>query len=86
MRDVRGIKSSLILKDGRIIVEHYYGTYTADSAKYWTSVGKSLTATLVGLAQQDGILSINDSTSKYLGGWTSVARNSARCSFGTSSP
>ncbi|MBH8560149.1 hypothetical protein [Hymenobacter negativus] len=25
-------KSLLILKDGRLVVEHYYGTYTADSA------------------------------------------------------
>ncbi|MGI4863563.1 MAG: serine hydrolase [Janthinobacterium lividum] len=63
-------KSLLILKDGKLVVEKYYGTYTSDSIWYWASAGKSLTATLVGLAQQDGILSINDSTSKYLGRWT----------------
>jgi CubicO group peptidase (beta-lactamase class C family) len=66
------------LKDGRLVVEHYYGTYTADSAWYWASAGKSLTATLVGLAQQDGLLSLNDSTSKYLGRWTSATHPQQR--------
>ena len=74
----KGSKSLLILKDGRMVVEHYYGTYTADSVWYWASAGKSLTATLVGLAQQDGLLSINDSTSKYLGRWTSALRPQQR--------
>ncbi|MDO7877096.1 serine hydrolase [Hymenobacter sp. ASUV-10] len=63
----------LILKDGRLVVEHYYGTYTADSVHYWASAGKSLTATLVGLAQQDGLLRLTDSTSRFLGrGWTNA--------------
>ena len=30
----KGSKSLLILKDGRMVVEQYYGTYTADSAWY----------------------------------------------------
>jgi CubicO group peptidase (beta-lactamase class C family) len=63
----------LILKDGRLVVEHYYGTYTADSIHYWASAGKSLTATLLGLARQDGLLQLSDSTSRFLGrGWTSA--------------
>jgi CubicO group peptidase (beta-lactamase class C family) len=74
----KGSKSLLILKDGRMAVEQYYGTYTADSAWYWASAGKSLTATLVGLAQQDGLLSINDSSSKYLSRWTSATRAQQR--------
>lgn len=67
-------KSLLILKDGKLVVEKYYGTFTADSLWYWASAGKSLTATLMGLAQQDGMLSLNDSTSKYLGRWTAATR------------
>lgn len=68
-----GTKSFLVLKDGRLVVERYYGTFTQDSLWYWASAGKSLTATLVGLAQQDGLLNIADSTSRYLGrGWTSA--------------
>ena len=74
----KGTKSLLILKDGRMVLEQYYGTYTADSAHYWASAGKSLTGTLVGLAQQDGLLSLSDSTSKYLGRWTSATHPQQR--------
>lgn len=69
----------LILKDGRLVVERYYGTYTRDSVHYWASAGKSLTGTLVGLAQQEGLLNIEDSTSRFLGrGWTSAPRAKER--------
>ncbi|HEY0976619.1 MAG TPA: serine hydrolase, partial [Flavobacteriales bacterium] len=65
-------KAFIVLKDGRIVIEHYFGTFTADSSWYWASAGKSLTAFLVGLAQEDGLLDIDDATSEYLGtGWTS---------------
>jgi CubicO group peptidase (beta-lactamase class C family) len=64
-------KAFILLKDGKIIIEKYYGTFTKDSSWYWASAGKTLTAFLVGIAQQEGFLSINDTTSKYLGtGWT----------------
>lgn len=61
----------IILKDGKIILEKYFGTFTQDSVHYWASAGKSLTAMMVGIAQQKGLLNINDSVSKYLGNnWT----------------
>jgi CubicO group peptidase (beta-lactamase class C family) len=64
-------KAFIILQDGKIALEKYYGTYTRDSLWYWASAGKSLTSVLVGIAQQEGYLSIGDTTSKYLGsGWT----------------
>ncbi|AII51345.1 serine hydrolase [Hymenobacter sp. APR13] len=69
----KGTKSFVVLKDGRLVVERYYGTFTQDSVWYWASAGKSLTATLVGVAQQDGLLQLQDSTSRYLGrSWTSA--------------
>ncbi len=65
-------KGFIVLKDGKIALEKYFGTFTKDSLWYWASAGKSMTAFLVGQAQEDGILSISDATSKYLGtGWTS---------------
>lgn len=68
-------KGCMILKDGKIAYERYFGTFTVDSAWYWASAGKTLTSVLVGIAQQEGRLSINDTTSKYLGvGWTSLPR------------
>jgi len=64
-------KAFIVLKDGRIAIEHYVGTFTQDSVWYWASAGKSLTAFLVGTAQEDGLLDINEPSSTYLGtGWT----------------
>ncbi|MDD3877523.1 MAG: serine hydrolase [Bacteroidales bacterium] len=65
-------KAFIVLKDGKIVLEKYFGSFVADSLWYWASAGKSLTAFTVGIAQQEGFLAIGDSTSKYLGaGWTS---------------
>ncbi len=65
-------KAFIILKNGKIVTEKYFGTFTADSLWYWASAGKTMTGFLVGIAQQEGLLNINDATSKYLGtGWTS---------------
>lgn len=66
-------KAFVILKDGKIVVERYFGIFQQDSLWYWASAGKSLMGTLVGLAQQDGDLSITEPASKYLGeGWTNA--------------
>lgn len=66
-------KSFIILKGGKIVHEAYYGTFTQDSLWYWASAGKTLKAFLIGKAQEDGYLSIQDSSSKYLGqAWTSL--------------
>lgn len=64
-------KAFIILKDGKIAIEKYFDNFTSDSVWYWASAGKTITSFLVGVAQQEGKLSIYDSTSKYLGsGWT----------------
>lgn len=65
-------KAFIILKDGKIVTEKYFGTFTADSLWYWASAGKTMTGFLVGIAQEEGLININDRTSKYIGtGWTS---------------
>jgi CubicO group peptidase (beta-lactamase class C family) len=64
-------KAFIVLKDGKIVLEKYFGSFTKDSVWYWASAGKTMTGFLVGKAQEDGYLSINDTSSKYLGqGWT----------------
>lgn len=69
----KNTKSFIVLKNGKIVLEKYFGTYTADSSFYWASVGKSLTAFLVGLAQQKGLININNKVSQYIGaGWSSA--------------
>ncbi|MGY8933736.1 MAG: serine hydrolase domain-containing protein [Flavobacteriales bacterium] len=73
-------KAFIILKDGRIVVEEYFGNnilgttpFNKNTQWYWASAGKTLTATLVGIAQQDGFLNIENSTSDYLGDvWTNL--------------
>lgn len=75
-----GTRAFIILKDGRIAVEKYWGNnllnnapFTASAVWYWASAGKTITAFLAGIAQQERLLSINDKTSDYLGtGWTSL--------------
>ncbi len=68
----RNTKAFLVLQDGRIALEQYFGSFTHDSLWYWASAGKSVTAFLIGMAQHDGALSIEASSSTYLGsGWTS---------------
>ena len=41
-------KALLILHQGRMVVEEYFGAFQADSLWYWASAGKTLTAGLVG--------------------------------------
>ena len=70
--DLHHTKAFIVLKDGRIVLEHYFGTFTQDSVHYWASAGKTLTSTVVGIAQEAGFLDIGQPSSTYLGtGWTS---------------
>lgn len=67
----KNTKAFIVLKGGKMLVEKYFDAFTRDSVWYWASAGKSLTAALVGIAANDGIIHLQDSTSKYLGtGWT----------------
>ena len=59
----KNTRSFLLLQDGKIVLEKYFGSFTADSVWYWASAGKSLTAFLVGQAQEEGLLDIDDKTS-----------------------
>jgi len=73
MLETENTKAFILLKDGKIVLERYFGGHTPSSNWYWASAGKSLTATLVGIAKANGNLQLTDSTSKYLGaGWTSA--------------
>lgn len=66
-------KAFIILKDGKIVVEWYFDGFGAQNNWYWASAGKTMTAFLVGIAQDQALLNINDPSSDYLGqGWTSL--------------
>ncbi len=64
-------KAFILLKNGKIVLEKYFGSHTQNSPWMWASAGKTITSFMVGIAQQEGRLSISDPTSDYLGrGWT----------------
>ena len=72
--DARNSKSFIILKNGKIALEAYFNDHNANLIWYWASAGKTLTATLVGTAAEDGALQITDPVNQYLGeGWTSCS-------------
>ena len=70
---VKNTKSFILLKDGKRVLEKYFGTYKRDSIWYWASASKSLAGFITGVAQQKGFININNQVSQYLGtGWTSA--------------
>ena len=63
----------IILYKGRIVTENYWNNWDKNTVYFIASAGKSITAFLAGIAQQEGKLDINNKTSTYLGnGWTSA--------------
>lgn len=67
-------KGFIVLVDGKIAIEKYYGTFTQDSIWYWASAGKSLLATTVGIANQENLIDIQKPSSFYLDtSWTSCS-------------
>lgn len=75
-------RAFIVLKDGKIVLEKYWGknilntsNFDQNAQWYWASAGKSLSSTLIGIAQAEGALNIDEKTSKYLGvGWTSMPK------------
>lgn len=66
-------KSFIILHDGKIVVEAYFDGHTNTTPWYWASAGKTLTTAITGIAEEEGLLNINDKVSDYIGvGWTSA--------------
>lgn len=63
----------IILKHGRIVVEYYFNNFTSATPHAWNSAGKTLTSVALGMAEQDGYLNLDNSTSEFLGeGWTAM--------------
>lgn len=63
----------LVIKNGRIVIEKYFGDFTQNDNHVWNSAGKTLTAMTAGIAQAEGLLSLNDTSADYLGtGWSNL--------------
>lgn len=69
----KNTKGFIILHNGKIVIETYMNGHNETSLWYWASAGKTLTSATIGIAQDQGLLSINDSVSDYIGtNWTSI--------------
>jgi CubicO group peptidase (beta-lactamase class C family) len=70
----KNTKSFIVLYNGKIVVENYFNAHNSSSFWYWASAGKTLTSTILGIAQDENILNLNDKVSDYLGAaWTSAS-------------
>lgn len=85
MLDQGNSRAFILLKDGKIVFENYFGNNLAQTAPfgantlwYWASAGKTLSAFTVGIAQQEGLLNIENPSSDYLGRWTSLTEQQER--------
>ncbi len=69
----KNTKGFIILHNGKIVVEEYMNGHSQTLPWYWASAGKTLTTTVTGIAQDEGLLAIHDKVSDYLGtGWTNA--------------
>lgn len=63
----------IMLHRGKIVTEKYWNDWNASTQYHIASAGKTVTAFLLGMAQQEGLLSIDKKTSDYLGqGWSNL--------------
>lgn len=70
----KNTKSFIILHKGKIALEVYLNGHNQNSIWYWASAGKTLSTAICGIAQNEGLLNINDKVSDYLGNhWTSLS-------------
>ncbi|MGE0571675.1 MAG: serine hydrolase domain-containing protein [Dehalococcoidia bacterium] len=61
----------MMLSGGRIVTEYYFGGVTAATVNDVASVQKSVTSTLLGIAQEKDLLNLDDPVSGYLApGWS----------------
>lgn len=73
-------RAFIVLKNGRIVMEEYWGlelvgtgSFTKNSNWYWASAGKTLTASVVGIAASNNLIDLDQKTSFYLGsGWSNL--------------
>lgn len=71
--NTKNSKAFIILKDGKIAIEWYGNGFDATMNHTWNSAAKTLSAFTIGIAQQENILDINNSSQDYLGAnWSSM--------------
>jgi CubicO group peptidase (beta-lactamase class C family) len=67
--EAAGSSCLVVTKDGAVVDEQYWAGGSADQPTEAFSVTKSITSTLVGIAQDEGDLSIDDPAADYIAEW-----------------
>lgn len=70
-----GIDSFMLLKGGKVVSEGYYAPYTNETRHVLYSMSKSFTATAVGFAIDDGLLSLTDPITKFFPDYDKKGKN-----------
>lgn len=66
-------KAFIVLKNGRIVIEHYFNGATINTLNPWFSAGKTLVAFTAGIANSENYLTLTDPSNTYLGsGWSNL--------------
>ncbi len=69
----KNTKSFMVLVNGKIVIEDYYNGHTAIDTWQWNSAGKTLVTATTGIAQQNGLINIDNKVSDYISTeWTST--------------
>ena len=58
-----------VTRHGRLVGEWYFEDWDEETTTHWFSATKSLAGTLIGIAQGDGFLDIDDPVSEYIPEW-----------------
>jgi CubicO group peptidase (beta-lactamase class C family) len=67
--EASGSNCFVVTKDGRLVGEWYWNEWDASSTQGVFSVTKSATAALVGIAEGDGLLALDDPASTWIDQW-----------------
>lgn len=67
LRDTRKANTDIVLiyKDGKVVYEYYAREYTPTTKHLSWSTAKTMSGILIGIAESEGLLSINDPVKKY---------------------
>src|SRR5665648_687383 len=67
LADVAEVHSLMVLRHGVVVAEGWWEPYRADVVHDMFSLSKSFTSTAVGLAQAEGLLSVDDLVLDHVG-------------------
>lgn len=66
LRDRMYIRSMVVLQEGKLVHEHYWSGTNKDTKHLTMSAGKSITSSLMAIAQDEGFIKFSDPVEKWL--------------------